>query len=231
MNHRKQPVVQLTEEQRRLASDPQHIRMAERIAAKFARRYPPLADEFESECYLALCNTARTFKAADGMRFVNYARFRLACSMKDVCRRWSPRGTTTVDTLDVAVEMEFGGVTSGAALLPADDHPVGWEEEGLDELRGLCRRLPPKEGAVMLLLFGHAEAETMREIGRRTGMSKNQAQQRQADALAMLADRFGDREGVFMYGNGRRRPDGLVAPDWPALAAEIDAMKAAKKAS
>lgn len=186
-------LVPLTDEQGRLAADPASLRLAGRIAARFGRAYPPLADEFAGESYLALCKAAASYDPARGVTFRIHATTRIVGAMKDLCRRWDPRGyrrsgsaPPVVLSLDATAP---GGGSYSAALADPDRLPVGWEEDSVDEVRGMARRAG---GALIVLRYAHAATATLERAGSRLGVCRARAQQVHSDAVARLAERFKD---------------------------------------
>jgi hypothetical protein len=213
-------LVPLTVEQGRLAADPASLRLAARIAARFGRAYPPLADEFASEAPVALCQAARSYDPAAGVAFGTHAACRVAGAMRDVRRLWKPKGyryglpgCPAVHSLDTAAPFvsragpdRVGssgearwGETKGALLV--DDVPgVGWEIEYHDEVAGLARRTPRGCGVVLIRLHGHAATIDLAAAARYLGLSRSRVQQMHAAALDRLAERFEEGDMV-MRGN------------------------------
>lgn len=174
-------------------SDPAHLAVALRVARKFGRSYPGLADEFESAAGLALCEACRTFDADGGMPPARYLANRVAGAMIDLLRHWRPKGyRRSVDAPAFVVQpLDAAADESGrtfADLLPSGDLPVGWAEDSADAVRGLARRLPPKHRAAVERLYTAAATPTMKAVGAATGRSESRVSQLLTQSASMLRE-------------------------------------------
>jgi hypothetical protein len=196
------PPRRLTPEQQALASDPRHLRLAEGIAAKFGKRFPPLADEFEAEAMVALCQAAATFDAGAGASFKTHATARLEGAMRDTCRNWTAQGFRRKSEDAPLTGSIFGELwtdDSGEPQTLADT--IASE----DELAGLSSRLPTGMGHVVRSLYGRADLVTMKAAGRAGGLSESRVSQLHALAGARLVERFPEPEDIFMNGHARSK--------------------------
>jgi DNA-directed RNA polymerase specialized sigma subunit len=202
----------LTPAQQALASDPRHLRLAEGIAAKFGKRFPPLADEFEAAAPVALCEAAATFDPAVGVRFATHATGRIEGAMRDTCREWTAKGfrrraedAPLVGTLEHPIgHDDEGDPRTLAESIAAGEEPVGWEAEFQDELEGLARRLPGRLGEAIRLLYGRADLVTMKAAGVEIGLCETRISQMHSIAAELLAERFPNSEEMFMAGRMSR---------------------------
>src|SRR5574343_248370 len=82
---RRVPVPPLTDAGRELAA--RYLPLALAVAGQWARRYPGLADEFESEALVALCRAASGFDRTQSTGFAGYAGTRINWELHDLARR------------------------------------------------------------------------------------------------------------------------------------------------
>lgn len=197
----------LTAAQQALAGDQRHLDLASRIARRFGKMYPRLADEFRSEANLALCTAARTFIPARKVSFFTHATNRIHGAMLDVLRqsevrgyrrrsdRWRNEGKTPrVRSLDAKIlrvsgQSAYDGFWTDATIgyaIESEDEPIGWEIEAHEELKRLTRTLPVKHRTVLRLLYGHAETKRMKITGQAVGLSESGVSCIHSEAIAML---------------------------------------------
>lgn len=185
---------------RELAGDPASIRAALAVAAKFARRYPKLADEFESAACLAIVEAARTFDPMRGVGFKHYLSRRLDGAMIDVIRSAGPQGfrrrlaspdVPKIVSLNAVVDRERGFET--VDLAESSDLPVGWEAEYQDGLSDLAKGLTRQEGEVIRRLYGRAGQATMKRVANAIGLCESRVSQIHGEAIEELRRRM--REG------------------------------------
>lgn len=180
----------LSPEARALASDPSHVAVARHLAWKFSRRAPWLRDDLVSAALEGLCEAARSFDPARGIRFWTHARLRVRGAILDemrgsgVVRATRPGASRpAIDSLDLAAP---GEPDTPGSRLESGECPVGWEAEWEDRLRGLVRGLPAKHRGVILTLYGDCRATTMREAGAILGIGQVRVSQVANEALAMI---------------------------------------------
>jgi RNA polymerase sigma factor (sigma-70 family) len=185
----------LTADQQSLASDPRSLEIAASIARRYARSFPRLAEELHSEAFLALCTAARTFEPHRQVSFPTHAANRIHGGMLDLCRGLTPRGYRRRDRADAphvgSLETIQAVDDTGQPLtlhdfLAADEDPVGWEVEYQDEVAQLSRSLPPRDGVIFRLLYGHAETARMKVTAYAAGLSESRISQIHARAVAIL---------------------------------------------
>lgn len=215
------PPRRLTPEQQALASDPRYLRLAEGIAARFGRRFPPLADEFEAAAPVALCEAAATFDPSMGVSFATHAAARIAGAMKDTGRAWTARGfrrkhgdAPLIGSLAHPIGFDDAGdPTTLGEMIASDDEPIGWEAEYQDELDGLARRLSRGAGQVIRSLYGRADTSTMAAVGRDAGLCEARISQLHFQAIEQLSERFPNHEEIFMNGHARFLTTTRIGPE------------------
>jgi len=163
-----------------LAACPRNINAACRIARRYSRTWPKLADEFESECYVALVEASRSFDPERGVKFCSHMSNRVHGAMLDIVRNWIPKGYRRNFDASPRV-MTIEGLTKDDLI--SDDGPVGWEMEYQDDLHHITRGLSTSERAVIHALYGHAERITMSKAGRAIGVCESRASQLHASAI------------------------------------------------
>lgn len=187
----------LTDEQARLAAE--HWDLALTIARVFAKRYEGYPIDFEGAAAMGICQAALTWDPEGEASFPTWLglRVRFACidalraiRMLGYGRNRRYEGAPLVLSLDYAIESEYGAglPLSPGANLPSGEDPTGWEAEAADEVLSLSRTLPKGHGAVVRLLYLDGATSTMREAGRRLGLSESRVSQMHKQALAWLRD-------------------------------------------
>lgn len=164
----------LTDGQRALAADPAHRAYAARLAARWARGRPHLADEFAAAATDGLVAAARLFDPGRGVRFTTFLTGRVNGSIRDRLRELVPKGCRR-NGRPAPATFGFGDLPADDPFDPAEDLPgVGWEAESHDELDGLTRGLPGRYGEAVRLYYGTAGA-SVRSVARRMGLSEGGA--------------------------------------------------------
>ncbi len=169
--------VPLTADQRDLAARPEHIRLARLVARRYARQMPPLADEFEGEALLALCQVARRFDPARGLAFATLAVPRIDGACRDLCRSWGRGPGWHAHLRRTGIEPpRFAGPADAAAIAGMDsgDLPVGWEVESEDAVLAMVSRAgygPPR--AILVRQYLHADTRTVPAAARHFGRSRD----------------------------------------------------------
>jgi RNA polymerase sigma factor (sigma-70 family) len=193
--------VPLTTDQQSLASDPRSLKLAADIAGRFARSFPRLAEDLRSEAFLALCTAARTFEPHRQVSFPTHATSRIHGAMLDLCRGLEPQGyrrryrrrdtadAPYVGSLDVIrAHDDTGQPLTLHDFLASDEDPADWGAEYQDELAQLSRSLPPRDGVIFRLLYGHAETARMRVAAYAVGLSESRVSQIHALAISVLEE-------------------------------------------
>lgn len=171
----------------------EHLRLAGRVARKWARAVPHLADEFESAAMLGLVDAASKFDAAFGVRFETFAPVRIEGAVKDAARMMLPKGfrrnKDAAPVVGNAVIHADEGEEEAVALLSSGELPVGWEEESLEEVDRLTRGLTGDERRAVALYFGGAGMNKKR-IGELMGLSESRVSQLTTEAVEWLKYKF-----------------------------------------
>jgi RNA polymerase sigma factor (sigma-70 family) len=185
----------LTADQQALAANPEYHELAQRMARRFGQRYPVLADEYESEAFVALCRAAQTFTGSDTTSFREHAATAIWTDLIDLQRDWSPRGyrkslspRPRVHSLTSMVRHPDHPnlrVALGATLA-ADEESVGWAEESHQEVERLMRALHTQQALVLRILYGCAGTETCAKAARVLGLSRSRVHDIHATALRHL---------------------------------------------
>lgn len=137
----------LTEEQAAWAARPENIRSVERLARAYGRGRPDLADEYQSEAYVVLCEAARSPDVRRGEAALLSWFFR--CRMRRVEYEWRPYGYRD----------DRSGMPSSRGLDPEDDAlalpPAGGDGADCEGLVGrLAALLGGREREVFLACRG-----------------------------------------------------------------------------
>jgi RNA polymerase sigma factor (sigma-70 family) len=187
----------LTADQRSLASDARSLKLAADIAGRYARSFPRLADELHGEALLALCRAARTFEPHRQVSFPTHATNRIHGAMLDLFRGLIPRGYRRRDAADapyvgslevVKAYDDEGRPVFLRNVVTSGEDPADWGTEYQDELADLTRSLPPRDGVILRLLYGHAETARMRVAAYAAGLSESRVSQIHARAISILEE-------------------------------------------
>jgi RNA polymerase sigma factor (sigma-70 family) len=170
------PLAPLSEERRELAA--RYVPMARGIAESFGRKWPRLADEFESAAMMALVESASRFDESKNVKYSTYARLRIIGAMSDVMRIAMSPARMHVASF---VESQEDYVV---VLNTTPDPPVGHEAEHAEAIRDMARKLPKRHGAVFAMV--HADGMIHADIARRLGLSVCRIDDVHAEAVAML---------------------------------------------
>lgn len=162
----------------------QHLNFARALAHKLHQRLPGCVDveELESDAYLGLLQTARSFDAGHGVLFRTYAARRINGAMLDGLRQRSGGRRKIplppVQSLDAEIHGHGGGQPRMALadLIADDSDPVGTEMELRDEAQFVMRRLD--RSARTQLLDRHVEGLLQKDIGQKLGISASAVSQR-----------------------------------------------------
>ena len=169
-----------------------------RLAEKAGEKWPQLADEYESEAMVALAQAALSYDPETGVRFKTFAYRRITGCFQDVSRNWVSQGCgRTREGMPETVSIHAPGIYDRTIdhQLASEDHPIGWEEEYQDEVRGLARRLPKANQEAFTAY--HAMGLSMKLVAERIGISESRVSQIIDGSHDELRDRFDGRE-VFM---------------------------------
>lgn len=187
------------------------------IAAKFARKVPHMADEFESAAMLGLAEAVLRFDPErHGTRFWTYAHHRVQGAIRDVARdsellgyrrSWRARNPDEpvpgVVSADRSFSIDGNKPVRMADTLPSGDGPVGWEAEYRDEVAGLARRLPTHCAPAFRAFFGPVGGTTMKAASQIAGVSESRVSQIIILSASVLSERFPSPEERFMSGTKR----------------------------
>lgn len=198
------PPVQLTEEQRSLASDPKHLNLARHIASKKSRRVPRMAEELESAALCGLVDAARKYTPS-GSSFVTYAYHVIRYAVIECCcqshqkgyRKKSERDRYGVCRPVVAIQSVVHN-SNGDDRFPhpaGDDRKLpGWELDDADAVYGLTSSLPDGERHAVRRYYS-LPSPTMRQIAVEMGLTQSRVSQLIKSGLAMLKEvhRVGER--------------------------------------
>lgn len=196
----------LSPEQRGLAGEAAWLKKGRYVARLYTRKFPRLADEFESAANLAIVSAARTFDPDRGVRFSSHLFRRLKGAMLDVMREAELPGyrrkrtvpakpgilsAETPITADPSDPCPPRRLLTLGDMIVADEGEVGWEEDGLDGLTELTKGLTSREREVVHRLYGRADCSTMKRTGRSLGLSESRVSQLHSEAMDTLRRRFG----------------------------------------
>lgn len=208
----------LTESQQSLASDPKHIRMAERFA-EFAcekRGLPFLIPDAKAAALLGLVKAARDFDPDRGLLFKTFADHRIRGEVLDFFRseeiagyrrrrgRSQDKRAPKLRSLDGIRDSVAARSIFDAARpeLPQEADPDSGEfieiAEWRDELEALAKRSGGRRQAeVIRLLYGGArvgECHTRKLAGKVLGLSEGRVSQLHSEAVANLKRYFKEKE-------------------------------------
>ena len=159
-----------------------YLPMARRFAARRARRYPHLREEFESAACLELWRSARRFDPGRGVQFGTYLYRCLAGVISNVLRDSRPKGFRRRGR-DVTPP-EFSSDVEG---LFSSSPPVGWELDEADWFDAILALLPVAQRRAVWLTFVCASCEGSRvRVGAAMGLSSGAAWHLVRDALEFL---------------------------------------------
>lgn len=196
----------LPEDRRALAEDPAWLRIGRSVAKKHAKKFPHLADEFESAAHMAIVDAARTFDPDRGVKFVAHFLVRLNGAMLDAMRDAGPlgyrrkqdgRSAPKIVSADAPLPYSPGDhsprrkSSSLGDNIPTDEHAVGWEEDGQGGLREMTKGLTSQEREVVIRLYGRADQCTMKRVGRAIGVSESRVSQLHSQAIKGIRRRMG----------------------------------------
>jgi RNA polymerase sigma factor (sigma-70 family) len=155
-----------------------YVPMARGIATRFGRKWPRLADEFESAAMMALVESASRYDESKNVKYSTYARRRITGAMSDVMRIAMSPARMHVASLVESQEVY------GVVLNATPDPPVGHEAEHAEAIRDMARKLPKRHGAVFAMV--HADGLIHADVARRIGLSVYRVDDVHAEAVAML---------------------------------------------
>lgn len=174
----------LSAAQRALAAS--HVWLAEALARAFARKCPHERDTAISGAMDGLCQAAGAFAPGRGVPFAAYARARIAGAILDAVRMEKPKGfRRSADAPTVgSLNTDLGSGDTPADLLAADELPVGWELESIEETETLAARLPGRSGEAARLFFTRCDTATCRRAGRLMNLTESRVSQLLHEAVA-----------------------------------------------
>lgn len=196
-----------------LAEDPAHLRIARSIAHKYGERFPRLADEFESECYLALASAARTFDPDKGKSFKAYLCYRVIGHMRDTLRFWAPAGYRR-GAADAPREVSISVLNSidpevRRVDLPCEHSgPIGWELDYQELIRTATKGLTAFERHVIVSKYGRANETTDAAKAREIGVTASRFYQLQRSASEQIQYAESISPGRFDSGTQQGHPPG-----------------------
>lgn len=178
----------LTDEQKRLAGDPDHVALAMKVARQLSRKFPN-APEIRSHAMWGLCVAARTFDPTRGKAFRSWLYEKVPLVVIDCLRTElalrRPEGSPAH-----AGQMPVIPQTGEDVEFDSGERPVGWQAESEEHFLWLTRRLPPLHRMAVRLYFS-AERPSMAEVGRHCGVTMSRVSQMLSEAVAMFWDDFG----------------------------------------
>lgn len=212
-------LTRLTDEQRDLAGDPAHVRMAMAIADRFAARCPRERETIRSSALFGLVCAARSFRPADGVKFTSFAPRRILGAILDDARLegafglGAGRGAITAGRVPrvVSHSRQMVQVDRGekqvvnvllSRLLDSGEMPVGWELESEDTVVVLAARLPFRRAECLRRYLLDAEyGARMRAVGESMGLSESAVSNMLAEAPQLLTG--GEAKSTI---SARRKP-------------------------
>lgn len=230
----------LTDAERALVGSEAAARVVNFYALKYRRRVPEWGEDVRSAAWLGVIDAAKRYDPALGVEFGSYCAHRVVGSIKDFIRGLAPRGyrkwherhleRPSISHLSACVARGKSPAAHGstsfeggewADQLAAPDDPVGWGEESLDAVRGLCALLPRKKAAMVEAYFTRAGA-TMRGVADEFGVTETRVSQVVAESVRVLrgllgvkpvADQPAAEGGGFQVDIGTGVPSGWKAHD------------------
>lgn len=187
----------LTDDQRALAGDPEHIALALRIARSMARYCPREVEAMESAALFGLVLAARTFDPALGVRFTTYTAPRITGAILDAARLELPKGFrrnkgNAPHTHSLSAQLNHSDYenrqATGLDTLTSDELPVGWELESLDAVEVLSCRLPARYGRAVRAYLTRCDTGTMKATAATVGLSESRVSQMLSTAANMLRE-------------------------------------------
>lgn len=155
-----------------------YVPMARGIARPFKRKWPRLADEFESAAMMALVESASRYDESKNVKYSTYTRLRIIGAMSEVLRIGMSPARMPVASLVESQEIY------GVVLNKTPDPPVGHEAEHADTIRDMARKLPKLHGAVFAMV--HADGLTNATISGRIGLSRSRINTIYRESIYML---------------------------------------------
>jgi DNA-directed RNA polymerase specialized sigma24 family protein len=158
----------LTEHQKELASMPEALALAKRIAgAHYRRSEQHDADAVYSAALWGLCCAAREWNGIDS--FIGFAAYLVPMRMRDALRGETRRMRRDGKLVCRPQPAHFPD--GDAAHLATPEEPVGWELESEDAVLVLTERLPPEQRARMRDHFLHAGCQSRAALAEGHGVS------------------------------------------------------------
>lgn len=184
---------QLTPEQRELVAA--HVKLAEVLAGRFARKCPWMADAALSAAFVGLCAAALKYDPARGA-FSTFASPRIAGAILDAARNELPKGfrrdkRRAPGTLSLSEPLsrdDAGRPLTGFDTLESGELPVGWELESEDAVNALSAGLQRHERRTVRTFYLRCAAVTMKHAGVLLGVTESSVSFRLKAAHAELAD-------------------------------------------
>lgn len=172
------------------------LTLARRVAARFGRVLPSLADDLGQEAAIAAWDALRRFDPGRGVKFSTFAGPRVIGAIKDAMRAAGLKGyrrqaddAPRVDSVgDLGMETDAGGRRD--LDIPSGELPIGWEAESEDEVRGLIRGLPAGWGEMIGRFYLHADAATLARCGAMYGLSERRMSEIRTRGESMLRERW-----------------------------------------
>lgn len=221
----------LTDEQRTLAGDPKHVKLATDIADHAARQWPTFdRDTLRAEAFYGLVCAARNYRPQEGVQFQSFAAHHIRGAILEYVRTTAKHGFTIcrqhMDRLPGIVSTEqrmqesaqdSRPVTVGDTL-DSGEMPVGWEMESHESVSVITARLPPRYTVALRLYLLHAQFNLrMRDVSEVMRTSESRISQMLCDGPLMLAGKVPsevpvEEKPTFAGNRARSRARRKVAP-------------------
>lgn len=174
-----------------------HVGFARSLVRKFASRLPISVDQdqLESDAYLGLMLSARSFDPSRGVQFQTYAAKRIWGQMLDGLRentqfrRRIP--LPKIMSLQAVIRQDDDRSVTLGDTVAADTKPVGYEAETMDEVNSILRRLDV--ASRKHLTDRHVEGLQQKVLAHRLGITPSAMSERMKRVRKLVQEIHHDR--------------------------------------